>query len=266
MNRLVDADLTCMARSVDRSRRFNLLGIPCDAVTVSEARDFATRAVDEGGFHSVLFANAAKVVMAEHDEALREAMLRADFVGVDGQSLVWASRVLAQPVPERVAGIDYMLDLLGVADERAWRVFLLGATDPILDGVEAYCHERHPGMVIAGRRNGYFGADLDDEVVRAIAKSNADVLFVGMPSPRKERWIVEHGPPSGVSLAVAAGGSFDVIAGAVRRAPRLWQRLGLEWLWRVLQEPRRLWKRYLVTNSRFVALVVRARWRALRRR
>lgn len=243
-----------------------LLGLPCATVDVDGAREFAVEAVASGRFHSVLFANAAKVVMAERDEKLRDALLDADLLAADGQSLVWASRVLGQPLPERVAGIDYMIDLLRVGDRHGWRVFFLGGRDQVLREVEAYCRRHHPGLVVAGSHNGYFAPERDAEVAEIVRRADADVLFVGMPSPRKELWIARSGPSSGVSLAVASGGSFDVIAGAVRRAPDFWQRAGLEWLWRVVQEPRRLWKRYLTTNSRFLAMLTRERLRRSGRR
>lgn len=242
-------------------RRSAVAGVPFDAVSVDQARSFAVGAVEEGGFHSVLFSNAAKVVSAERDERLRLALAGADLVGVDGQSLVWAGRLLGHSVPERVAGIDFMLDLLSVAGDRGWRVFLLGATDEVLDRVEGFCRERHPALVVAGRRNGYFSREQDAEVAEAVRAARADVLFVGMPSPLKELWIADQGPRTGVALAVGSGGSFDVVAGVVKRAPKPVQRVGLEWLWRVFQEPRRLWKRYLTTNSRFIAVVLRERFR-----
>ena len=238
-----------------------LLGLPCAVIDVEGAREFAVRAVAGGDFNSVLFANAAKVVMAERDAVLRDTLWNATLLAADGQSLVWASRVLGQPLPERVAGIDYMLDLLSVADARGWRVFFLGGRDEVLDAVVGFCRREHPGLVVAGRHNGYFPPERDAEVARIVRESNADLMFVGMPSPRKELWIDQQGPATGVSLAVASGGSFDVIAGVVRPAPALWQRLGLEWFWRVVQEPRRLWKRYLTTNSRFLAKVARERVR-----
>lgn len=238
-----------------------LLGLPCAVIDVVQAREFARGAVARGGFHSVLFANAAKVVSAERDPTLRAALWGANLLAADGQSLVWASRLLGQPLPERVAGIDYMLDLLRLADLSKWRVFFLGGKDEVLDGVEDFCRKQHPNLIVAGRHHGYFPPERDAEIAGLVRATEADLLFVGMPSPRKELWIADHGPATGVSLAVASGGSFDVIAGTVRRAPALWQRLGLEWLWRVVQEPRRLWKRYLTTNTRFLAMVIRDRAR-----
>lgn len=238
-----------------------LLGLPCARLDVAGARSFAVDAVASRRFHSVLFANAAKVVMAEQDRELREVLWGADLLAADGQSLVWASRLLGQPLPERVAGIDYMLDLLRVGASRGWRVFFLGGRDEVLRKVEDYCRDNHPGLVIAGSHNGYFPPERDAEVADIVRRADADVVFVGMPSPRKELWIAQSGPATGVALAVASGGSFDVIAGAVRRAPDLWQRIGLEWFWRVVQEPRRLWKRYLTTNSRFLAMLARERVR-----
>jgi N-acetylglucosaminyldiphosphoundecaprenol N-acetyl-beta-D-mannosaminyltransferase len=220
--------------------------------------------VASGEFHGAMFSNAAKVVMADRDPALREALTMAAFVGADGQSLVWASRLLGMPVPERVAGIEYMEALLAVGGRRGWRVFLLGASDEVLGRVVDWCAASHPGVEVVGRRNGYFAPEADPSVAAAITATQPDVVFVGMPSPRKELWIHEHGRATGAALVVASGGSFDVIAGTVRRAPTLWQRLGLEWFWRVVQEPRRLWKRYLTTNTRFLVMLGRAWLRARR--
>lgn len=234
-----------------------LLGLPCADVDVEGAHAFALDAVSGKQFRSVLFANAAKVVMADRDSDLRDALWGADLLAADGQSLVWASRLLGQALPERVAGIDYMLSLLGLADARGWRVFFLGGREAVLERVEEFCRRSHPGLVVAGSHHGYFEPERDAEIAALVRASEADIVFVGMPSPRKELWIARHGPSTGVALAVASGGSFDVIAGVVTRAPALWQRLGFEWFWRVVQEPRRLWKRYLTTNSRFLAMTVR---------
>ncbi|HEX8101858.1 MAG TPA: WecB/TagA/CpsF family glycosyltransferase [Solirubrobacteraceae bacterium] len=237
--------------------RLELLGLPCHAATAESARDFAIEAVAERTPRRVLFMNASKVVEARTDPRLRAALEGADLVGADGQSIVWAGKLLGEDVPWRMAGVDYMQDVLREADRRRWRVFLLGSTDATLAAVERYCAENLPGAVIAGRHDGFFAPERDAEVADLIRASEADVLFIGMPSPRKELWLDAQYARAGVPLAIGVGGSYEVLVGNVRRAPRLWQRLGLEWFYRFLQEPRRLFRRYARTNSLFLALLAR---------
>jgi N-acetylglucosaminyldiphosphoundecaprenol N-acetyl-beta-D-mannosaminyltransferase len=201
--------------------------------------------------------NAAKIVHMTSDASLREDVLASDLVLADGASVVWARRLLGRPLPERVAGIDLMMGILRRGNEKGYRVFCLGATREVLDAVCARIAADFPGIVLAGARDGYY-SDADEEALAAeIDKSKPDVIFVAMTSPRKERFLARWGQSLDVRVWHGVGGSFDVLAGKTRRAPRLWQQLGVEWLYRVLQEPRRLWKRYLVTNTIFCAMVAR---------
>jgi N-acetylglucosaminyldiphosphoundecaprenol N-acetyl-beta-D-mannosaminyltransferase len=232
-----------------------LFGLPVHAVTFAQASQFAVDAVAGRVPRCVLFVNAAKVVMAREDARLRDALGRADLVAVDGQPVVWASRLLHSPVPARVAGVDYMNEVLSLASRFGWRVFFLGSTDAILAEVEEHCRNELPGLVVAGRHHGYFPPTDDGRTADLIRDARADVLFVALPSPRKEYWLGDYARRSGVPLAVAVGGSYEVLVGRVTRAPELWQRAGLEWFWRTLQEPRRLGRRYLETNSRFLVIL-----------
>jgi N-acetylglucosaminyldiphosphoundecaprenol N-acetyl-beta-D-mannosaminyltransferase len=234
-----------------------LFGLPCHAVSMAQAHQYAIDAVAAGRPRHVLFLNAAKIVGARTDPRLSRALVGADLIGADGQPLVWASRTLKRPIPERINGTNLMMDYLGLANERGWRVFFLGSTEEVLDGVERYCAAHLPGVVVAGRHNGFFPPDDDGAVADRIAATNADLLFVGMPSPRKEYWLDAQTERAATALAVAVGGSYEILAGNVRRAPVRWQGWGLEWLWRLLQEPRRLGRRYLTTNSAFLRLWAR---------
>ncbi len=232
-----------------------LFALPLNAVTFEEASQFAADAVAAEIPRHVLFVNAAKVVMARDDRRLRDALERADLVAVDGQPVVWASKLLGRSVPARVPGIDYMNEVLRLANRFRWRVFFLGSTEAVLGEVERHCRSNLPGVVLAGHHHGYFDTDRDREIADLVEAARAEVLFVAMPSPRKEYWLSDYGRRSGAFLAVAVGGSYEVLVGRVKRAPDSWQRAGLEWLWRTLQEPRRLGPRYLQTNSRFLAMV-----------
>lgn len=201
--------------------------------------------------------NAAKIVNMRHQPILRESVVSADLVLADGMAVVWASRMLRRPLPERVAGIDLFERLLGLADQGGHGVYLLGATREVLDEVVRSIRERYPGARIVGARDGYFGDEEAEEVAAEIRRARPHMLFLGMTSPKKEVFLGRWGPGLDVPVCHGVGGSFDVMAGKVRRAPRLWQRLGLEWLFRVVQEPGRMWRRYLVTNCLFIWMVVK---------
>lgn len=211
--------------------------------------------IESGRFVQHVVLNASKVVMMRNDEPLMEIVRSCDLVNADGQSVVWAARLLGHRVPERVAGIDLMERLLTEAESSGWSVFFLGATDDVLAEFLAVVRDRLPDLVVAGARNGYF--DDDAGVSETIAASGARLLFVGISSPRKERFLFEQKDRLGDLFAMGVGGSFDVWAGRSSRAPEWMQRTGLEWLHRLLQEPRRMWKRYLIGNSRFVLEVLR---------
>jgi N-acetylglucosaminyldiphosphoundecaprenol N-acetyl-beta-D-mannosaminyltransferase len=201
--------------------------------------------------------NAAKVVNLGRDVRLRESILECDLVVADGQSVVWASRLLRRPLPTRVAGIDLFAELLRTAAEEDRGVYLLGARPDVLDTLRARLVERFPRLRIVGARDGYFTEDDEEEVAAGIRDSGADMLFLGITSPKKENFLHRWGDTLDVPVQHGVGGSFDVFAGVTRRAPGPWQRLGLEWAYRMLQEPRRLGPRYLTTNTAFVWLTLR---------
>jgi N-acetylglucosaminyldiphosphoundecaprenol N-acetyl-beta-D-mannosaminyltransferase len=187
-----------------------------------------------------------------------------DVIVADGQSVVWASRVLRRPLPERVAGIDLFQRLLYMAELQARSVYFLGARPDVLERMVRRIRVQHPGLTIAGSRDGYYAADEAPAVADTIKGSGADLLFLGMTSPKKEIFVATHGARTGAKVVHGVGGSFDVLAGVVKRAPRVWQRAGFEWLYRALQEPRRLGRRYLTTNVAFVGLVAREWMRSVR--
>jgi N-acetylglucosaminyldiphosphoundecaprenol N-acetyl-beta-D-mannosaminyltransferase len=172
-------------------------------------------------------------------------------------AVVWASRLLGQPLRERAAGIDLFERLLELANREGFSVFFLGASQEVLEDLLVKARQRHPALRIAGSRNGYFSDEQAEDVAREISAAHPDILFVGISTPKKEIFLEAWGAKIDVLVCHGVGGSFDVFAGKTRRAPLLWQRLGLEWLFRVVQEPRRMWKRYLVTNTLFISMVFR---------
>ena len=201
--------------------------------------------------------NAAKVVNMKRNPALGEDVASSNLILADGSAVVLASKILHKKLPERVAGIDLMHAILERGDKLGYRVFCLGASEEISQEIERQINKHYPGVIIAGRQNGYFSDDQQEQVAKDIAAANADVLFVAITSPKKEQFMAKWGDIMRVPVVHGVGGSFDVFAGKVKRAPLIWQKLGMEWLYRVLQEPGRLWKRYLITNTLFIGMLLK---------
>lgn len=249
----------------DRLPRVELLDVPIARATMADALDCVDRAVHEQQRLRIGVVNAAKLVNMRSDPLLREDVLSSDLVLADGMSVVWASRLLlGRGLPERVTGIDLMLGVLERGRTRGYRVYLLGAKPEVLAEASRRICTQFPGILIVGQQHGYFSHDAERAIASHISDAGADVLFVAMNSPRKERFMARWADHLGVPVIHGVGGSFDVLAGRVRRAPLLWRQLGLEWLYRLAQEPRRLWRRYSVTNSIFIGLVLAGflrRWR-----
>lgn len=240
-----------------RSGRQVLFGLGLDPLTLDEAVARCRSALDERRRMLVGVVNAAKVVNLRADPMLRDSLLECDMLLADGQSVVWASRLLRRPLPERVAGIDLFEALLDLAHREHRSVYLLGAKPEVLERMVTVIRRRWPGAVVAGQRDGYF-TDAEGAAVAADIRASApDMLFLGITSPKKEIFLGRHGASLGVPILHGVGGSFDVLSGVTRRAPLRWQRLGLEWAYRLVQEPRRLWRRYLRTNIAFITLVAR---------
>ena len=234
----------------------NVLGCPVDRLGMDGTVERCRELIEEGGVARQVSVNAAKLIALREDDRLREIVAGCEIINADGQSVVWASRILRDPLPERVAGIDLMNRLLELAERHGYGVFFLGATRPVLERAVARIRARHPRLRVTGFRDGYFAAD-EEEAVRAEIRAAApSILFVAMSSPRKEYWVADNADDVH-GLVMGVGGALDIVAGDVRRAPGWVQRLGLEWLYRLVQEPGRLWRRYLTTNARFLLLLAR---------
>lgn len=239
----------------ERLRTF--LGAPLHALTMEETMALADEAMAKQAplHHTVV--NVAKLVNMQKSAELRDDVSRADLVNVDGAGVLWGARLCGVELPERVAGVDIMLNLFGLCEHRGYRPYLLGAERQVLETMVDRIDREHPALRIAGMRDGYFKPEDDAAVVAAINASGADCLFVAMPTPRKERFLSQYRDQLKPSFIMGVGGSFDVYAGKVARAPELMQKLGLEWLFRIYQEPGRLWRRYYETNTAYAGLLVR---------
>lgn len=243
------------------SERQSLFGIELDPLTMDQTVERCLSAVREGGQLEIGMVNAAKLVGMRRDPRLATAVTGCDLVLADGQAVVWAGRVLRAPLPERVAGVDLFLRLLAEAESAGMSVYFLGARQEVLQEMLRRVAGRFPGLEVAGSRHGYFDDCEQEAVADSIARTGAQMLFLGMTSPKKEIFTAAHGARTGARVVHGVGGSFDILAGVTRRAPESWQRRGLEWLYRTLQEPRRLGRRYLTTNAAFVLMTARERIR-----
>jgi N-acetylglucosaminyldiphosphoundecaprenol N-acetyl-beta-D-mannosaminyltransferase len=201
--------------------------------------------------------NVAKLVHARRDRALMLALEEAEIVHLDGVGVALGGWLLGYPLPPRSAGIDLMLDLVSQAARNNYHVYFLGAAKEVVHETVEVLRRGLPLLTVAGARDGYFTAGEEPAIAEDIRRSGAHLLFLGISSPKKELFVSRWWAALGVAVSMGVGGSFDVICGRVRRAPLRVQRLGLEWLFRLCQEPRRLGYRYFSTNSIFAMLLLR---------
>jgi N-acetylglucosaminyldiphosphoundecaprenol N-acetyl-beta-D-mannosaminyltransferase len=239
-----------------------LFGVPIANLTLAETLDRVEELIRSRQPHQHVVVNVDKVVKMQRDEQLRAAILSCDLINCEGQPIVWASRLLGAPLKERVTGVDLFQALVARCAERGHRVFLLGARAEVVDKVAAVLRARHPALVIAGYRDGYWMTPEEPGVIEVVRATRPDVLFMATPSPKKELFLGQWKQVLGVPFVMGVGGSFDVVAGVVKRAPLWVQRLGMEWFYRFAQEPRRMWHRYFVEDMAFFPLL----WREWRRR
>ncbi|MFZ0962210.1 MAG: WecB/TagA/CpsF family glycosyltransferase [Terriglobia bacterium] len=233
-----------------------------DATSFSEALDILVEhALSRKAAVYVVTPNAQHVVMLEDDPQFREVYEHAALVLPDGASLLGAARILGAKLRERVTGIDLFQGLCERAAQEGLRVFLLGGRPGAADLAVKKLRARHPNLIVAGTCCPPDAFDKNEELLREVAHeirgARPHFLFVGLGAGKQENWMYQHGRKLGVPVSVGVGGSFDVVSGLLPRAPRWMQDWGFEWLFRVAREPRRLWKRYLIGNSRFVAIVLR---------
>lgn len=245
--------------------RVDILGITIDGITLAEAvrrvRSAWNGPPPESGWH-VITANPELVMRAldPHPPGprVRAALARADLVVADGIGLVWASRVLGAPLPERVAGIELAEAIVADGAADGLRLYLLGGRPGVAEEAGRRLAARYPGLQVVGTGHGYFGPGETARVVAAVQKAQPDLLLVGLGAPKQELWIARHRRELGARVAIGVGGALDVFAGRVRRAPVVFQRLGLEWAYRLAREPWRA--RRMTALPRFVARVLWEQW------
>ena len=240
--------------------RYNFLNTTVDNLSRKETLAKIKETIeDKQQLHHVVV-NAGKIVAMQTDLQLRQSVNESDIINADGQAVVWASKILNKPLKERVSGIDIMIDLVELAAINKYKIFFLGAKEEIVKTVVSKYTEQYSSAIIAGYRNGYFKKEEEQDIARQISESGANILFVAISSPTKENFLYHNKDLlKNVNFVMGVGGSFDVVSGKVKRAPLWMQNFGLEWFYRFTQEPKRMWKRYLVGNSKFIILVIKER-------
>tara|TARA_B100001093_G_scaffold315132_1_gene300659 strand:+ start:39 stop:782 length:744 start_codon:yes stop_codon:yes gene_type:complete len=241
--------------------RVTILNTTIDNLTMDQTLGLIEKKISQKAHVHHAVVNAGKIVEMQSDSQLRQSVNSSDVINADGQAVVWASKLLGEGLEERVTGIDLMINLVKLAYEKNYKIFFLGAQQKVLLELINIYSSKYSKDIIAGFRNGYFKKEEEKDIAKQIASSGANILFVAISSPTKENFLYTHRELlSEVNFIMGVGGSFDVIAGKVKRAPLWLQAIGMEWLYRLYQEPKRMWRRYLIGNSKFILLVLREKF------
>ncbi|EUJ18716.1 WecB/TagA/CpsF family glycosyltransferase [Listeria grandensis] len=238
-----------------------LLGSYVDSLTMQETLNKVETIIRIGKPVQHVVINASKINLMAENKELADIVNASPLINADGQSIVWAMKFLGHETRERVTGIDLFENLVKKSAEKGYRVYYFGAKEDVVQDVVRLHQQKYPKLKIAGYRNGYFEEAESEEIALDIRKSEADIVFVAFSSPKKEQWIHAYKDTMGVPFVMGVGGSFDVIAGVTKRAPQWMQKTGLEWFYRFMQEPKRMFKRYFVGNLSFIWKVLKERWR-----
>lgn len=241
------------------NERMQILGITIDPLTMKETVDAVEQYVLKNHPLHLMGVNADKINQCYEDEKIKKIVNESGIINADGASVVLASKFLGAPVPERVAGIDLMQNLLELSNKKGYSVYFFGAKEEILQDMLKVFKQRYPNLNVVGYRNGYFSPEDEKKIQEDIKERKPDFVFVGITSPKKE-YIIQSFMDNGINTVfMGVGGSFDVLSGHIKRAPLWMQKLNLEWLFRVVNEPKRLFKRYFVGNISFIRKVLRAK-------
>ena len=237
--------------------KLSILGIPVNLVTLAEAVELSLKAIKERKHFRIMTANAEMIMQAQDHSELRSALQNSELVVADGAGVVWASKEFGTPLKERVAGVDLAYLLLEKATAEKIKVFFLGASPHIAEIAASNMRIKFPGLQIAGVQDGFFQESEDNDIIALINQSGAEILFVALGSPKQELWLEKHKEILKPYLRMGVGGTFDVMADQVKRAPKWMQENSLEWLYRAIGQPSR-WKR-LMALPKFVLAIKKAK-------
>lgn len=241
---------------LSKKPRITILNTQIDMLNVQETIDLVEQYVLTKTPLHLIGVNADKINELNHNERLKQIVNSCGVINADGASVIYASKFLGTPLPERVAGIDLMIKLIEISEQKKYSIYLLGATQEIIEKTAKVLLQKYPKLNLVGIHNGYFHENDWPDISAELKAKNPDFIFVGITSPLKE-YLVEYFQDDGIKgVFMGVGGSFDVISGKIPRAPKWMQKLGFEWLFRMIQEPKRLFKRYLKGNSMFIKAVI----------
>lgn len=245
-------------------KRYKILNTYVNALSMQETIQEVEQIVEKGVPVQHVVINALKVNLMEADPYLRRIVNQSPLINADGASILWAAKLFHIPLMQRVTGIDLFINLLQRAEKKGYKIYLFGAKEEVVRKVYTILRKQYPELKIVGYRNGYFSEEEENQIVDEISDSGADMLFVAFSSPKKEYWINKHLERLHVPFVMGVGGSFDVLGGVTKRAPLWMQDCGLEWFYRLIQEPRRMWKRYVIGNAKFIYLTFKIKWKEKR--
>ena len=239
------------------NERVKILGVNVDSVTMAQAVERVEQLIAAKKNSIVATANAEMLLRATNDDELKNILNAAELVVPDGAGTVWAARHLGYEMPERVAGFDLVQELMKIAPSKGYKFFLFGSAPTIADKAKLKAEELYPNIEIVGTRNGYFTAADEAEIIAQIKNSKPDILLAALGVPKQEKWLAAHKDELNVPVNIGVGGTFDVMAGVVKRAPKWMQRAKLEWLFRAMLQPSRASR--LIALPKFVFKVVRSK-------
>lgn len=246
------------------ANRVTLLGVSIDNITWNETLQAINSLVAQRKPAFIVTPNVDHIVRLQHDHDFNIIYANAALVLADGMPLLWGSRFLGQPIKEKISGSDLVPKISELAANRGYRLFLLGGREGAASGAAKVLQDRHPGIQIAGCYCPPFGFEHDavenHKIIELIKAAQPDILLVGLGSPKQEKWIARHYQEIRVPVCIGIGVTFEFIAGMVKRAPAWMQRSGLEWLWRLMMEPKRLWRRYLIQDMRYFFLLLKEKF------
>lgn len=244
---------------MQNTKRYKIFNTYVDVYNFDDTVHKVESIISEGKPTQHVVINASKINLMQKNKQLTSIVNSCPLINADGASIIWAAKKLGIPLKERVTGIDLFLKLVEISERKGYRIFLFGAKEEVVTKIKSIFIEKYPNLQIVGIRNGYFKEEDEQEIVSMIARSKADILFVAFSSPKKEFWINKYLNELNVPFVMGVGGSFDVVAGVTNRAPEWMQRRGLEWFYRFIQEPRRMWKRYIIGNIKYMILTYKTK-------
>lgn len=244
-------------KKLGNNKRIEILNTKIDVLTMSQTIELVEKYITTKTPLHLMGVNADKINEVNNNDKMKEIVNSCGIINADGASVVLASKYLKKQLPERVAGIDLMQELVKLCSKKNYKVYLLGAKQNVVEQTKCVLEKRHKNLNICGIHNGYFKQEDWKEISKEVKESNPDIVFVGITSPTKE-YLIEFLQNDGNNCVfMGVGGSFDVISGNIPRAPKWMQKCNLEWLFRVIQEPKRLFKRYFVGNGLFIKAIIK---------